>query len=157
MKIVLLVIGRTSERYLLDGLSNYQKRLQHYIQFEIFEIPNIKKAKNFSKIELIKKEGALIINKIQPYDYVILLDNKGQEYTSLRFSDKLQSWQLSGKKRLVFVIGGAYGFSDDLHLLANESLSLSKMTFSHQIVRLFFLEQLYRGYTILNNEPYHHE
>ena len=157
MKIVLLVIGKTSERYLLDGLFKYQKRLQHYIQFEIFEIPNIKKVKNISNIELMKKEGAIIIAKIQPSDYVILLDNKGQEFTSLRFADKLQSWQLSGKKRLVFVIGGAYGFSEDLNRIANGSLSLSKMTFSHQMVRLFFIEQLYRGYTILNNEPYHHE
>ena len=105
----------------------------------------------------MKKEGAIIIAKIQPSDYVILLDNKGQEFTSLRFADKLHSWQLSGKKRLVFVIGGAYGFSEDLNRIANGSLSLSKMTFSHQMVRLFFIEQLYRGYTILNNEPYHHE
>ena len=157
MKIVLLSIGKTSEEYLIEGIAQYQKRLKHYVQFELIEIPNIKKTQNFSKNELIKKEGELILNTIQASDYLVLLDDKGQDFTSVKFSKKVQQWMLSGKKRLVFVIGGAYGFSDIVYQRGNEKLSLSKMTFSHQMVRLFFVEQIYRAYTILNNEPYHHE
>ncbi len=157
MKIVLLSIGKTSEEYLIEGIAQYQKRLKHYTQFELIEVPNIKKAQNFSKNELMKKEGELILNKIQASDYLVLLDDKGQGFTSVKFSNKVQQWMLSGKKRLVFVIGGAYGFSDIVYQRGNEKLSLSKMTFSHQMVRLFFVEQIYRAYTILNNEPYHHE
>jgi 23S rRNA (pseudouridine1915-N3)-methyltransferase len=157
MKIVLLSIGKTSEEYLIEGIAQYQKRLKHYTQFELIEVPNIKKAQNFSKNELMKKEGELILNKIQASDYLVLLDDKGQDFTSVKFSKKVQQWMLSGKKRLVFVIGGAYGFSDTVYQIGNEKLSLSKMTFSHQMVRLFFVEQIYRAYTILNNEPYHHE
>jgi len=157
MKIVLLSIGKTSEEYLIEGIAQYQKRLKHYTQFELIEISNIKKAQNFSKNELIKKEGELILNTIQSSDYLVLLDDKGQGFTSVKFSNKVQQWMLSGKKRLVFVIGGAYGFSDAVYQRGNEKLSLSKMTFSHQMVRLFFVEQIYRAYTILNNEPYHHE
>ena len=157
MKIVLLSIGKTSEKYLIEGIAQYQKRLKHYTQFELIEVPNIKKAQNFSKNELMKKEGELILNKIQASDYLVLLDDKGQDFTSVKFSKKVQQWMLSGKKRLVFVIGGAYGFSDIVYQRGNEKLSLSKMTFSHQMVRLFFVEQIYRAYTILNNEPYHHE
>ena len=157
MKIVLLSIGKTSEEYLIEGIAQYQKRLKHYVQFELIEIPNIKKTQNFSKNELIKKEGELILNTIQASDYLVLLDDKGQDFTSVKFSKKVQQWMLSGKKRLVYVIGGAYGFSDAVYQRGNEKLSLSKMTFSHQMVRLFFVEQIYRAYTILNNEPYHHE
>jgi 23S rRNA (pseudouridine1915-N3)-methyltransferase len=157
MKIVLLVVGKTSEQYLIDGISKYQKRLQHYIGFEILEIPNIKKAKNISNTELMKKEGKSILNTLHPSDYLVLLDEKGKDFTSLKFSQKLQGWMLSGKKRLVFVVGGAYGFSEEIYIRGDEKLSLSNMTFSHQMVRLFLVEQIYRGYTILNNEPYHHK
>ena len=157
MKIVLLTIGKTSEKYLIEGIAQYQKRLKHYTQFEMLEIPNIKNAKNFSNAELMKKEGDLILKNLQNSDHLVLLDDKGKDFTSVKFAQKLQSWMLSGKKRLVFVIGGAYGFSDAVYQRGNEKLSLSKMTFSHQMVRLFFIEQIYRGYTILNNEPYHHE
>ena len=157
MKIVLLVIGKTNEQYLNEGISQYQKRLQHYTQFEILEIPNIKNSKNFSNIELMRKEGELILKQLQSSDYLVLLDDKGEGFTSNKFAQKLQSWMLTGKKRLVFVVGGSYGFFEDIYIRGNEELSLSKMTFSHQMVRLFFVEQLYRGYTILNNEPYHHE
>jgi 23S rRNA (pseudouridine1915-N3)-methyltransferase len=132
MKIVLLAIGKTKEQYLIEGISQYQKRLNHYTQFELLEIPNIKNANNLSDFELLRKEGELIFQQ-------------------------LQAWLHSGKKRLVFVVGGAYGFSEQVYQRGNEKLSLSKMTFSHQMVRLFFVEQMYRGYTILNNEPYHHE
>ena len=157
MKIVLLTIGKTSEKYLIEGIAQYQKRLKHYTQFEMLEILNIKNAKNFSNAELIKKEGELILKQLQNSDHLILLDNKGKDFTSTKFAEKLQSWMLSGKKRLVFVVGGAYGFSEEMCSRGNEKLSLSKMTFSHQMVRLFFVEQIYRGYTILNNEPYHHQ
>ena len=157
MKIVLLAIGKTNEQYLIEGISQYQKRLKHYIQFEMLEIPNIKKAKSFSNTELMKRQGELILKQLQSSDHLVLLDDKGKYFTSLKLSEKLQSWMLSGKKRLVFVIGGAYGFSEDVYARGDEKLSLSKMTFSHQMVRLFFVEQIYRGYTILNNEPYHHQ
>ena len=157
MKIVLLVVGKTSEQFLIDGISEYQKRLHHYIRFEILEIPNIKKAKNISNVELIKKEGESILNTLHSSDYLVLLDEKGKGFTSLKFSQKLQGWMLSGKKRLVFVVGGAYGFSEEIYIRGDEKLSLSNMTFSHQMVRLFLVEQIYRGYTILNNEPYHHK
>ena len=157
MKIVLITIGKTNEKYLIEGISDYQKRLKHYTNFERIEIANIKNAKNFSESELMKKEGELILKQIQNSDHLVLLDDKGKDFTSQKFAQKLQQWMLSGKKRLVFVVGGAYGFSDEIHKSGNEKLSLSKMTFSHQMVRLFFVEQLYRGYTILNNEPYHHE
>jgi 23S rRNA (pseudouridine1915-N3)-methyltransferase len=157
MKIVLLTIGKTNEQYLIEGISQYQKRLKHYAHFEINEIPNLRNAKNFSKAELMQKEGELILNYIKDSDHLVLLDDKGKDFSSPKFAQKLQAWMLSGKKRLVFVVGGAYGFSEDIYARGNEKLSLSKMTFSHQMVRLFFIEQIYRGYTILNNEPYHHQ
>ena len=157
MKIVLLTIGKTSEKYLIEGIAQYQNRLKHYIQFEMIEILNIKNAQNFSNAELMKKEGELILKQLQRSDHLVILDDKGKDFTSPKFSEKLQNWMLSGKKRLVFVVGGAYGFSEQVYARGNEKLSLSKMTFSHQMVRLFFIEQIYRGYTILNNEPYHHQ
>ena len=157
MKIVLLAIGKTKEQYLIEGISQYQKRLNHYTQFELLEIPNIKNANNLSDSELLRKEGELIVQQLQPSDHLVLLDDKGKDFTSSKFAEKLQGWMLSSKKRLVFVVGGAYGFSEQVYQRGNEKLSLSKMTFSHQMVRLFFVEQIYRGYTILNNEPYHHE
>ena len=157
MKIVFLSLGKTNEKYLIEGISLYQNRLKHYTSFEMIEIPNIKKSKNLTKLELMKKEGDLILKNIQNSDHLVLLDEKGKEYNSTKFSEKIQNWMLSGKKRIVFVIGGSYGFSNAVYQRGNEKISLSKMTFSHQMVRLFFLEQLYRGYSILNNQPYHHE
>ena len=157
MKIVFLSLGKTNEKYLIEGISLYQNRLKHYTSFEMIEIPNIKKSKNLTKLELMKKEGDLILKNVQNSDHLVLLDEKGKEYNSTKFSEKIQNWMLSGKKRIVFVIGGSYGFSNAVYQRGNEKISLSKMTFSHQMVRLFFLEQLYRGYSILNNEPYHHE
>ena len=157
MKVLLLAIGKTHEQYLIEGISQYQRRLQHYIPFEILELPNIRNTKNLSDSELKKKEGEVILKQLQSSDYVVLLDDKGKTFTSLAFSKRLQTWMLNGKKRLLFIVGGAYGFSEDIYNKADERLSLSKMTFSHQMVRLFFVEQIYRGYTILNNEPYHHK
>ena len=157
MKIVLVVVGKTNEKYLIEGISDYQKRLKIYTNFEIVEILNIKNAKNFSEKELMKKEGEMILKQINTSDYLVLLDDQGNHFKSPIFAEKLQQWMISGKKRLVFVVGGAYGFSHEVYNRGNEKLSLSRMTFSHQMVRLFFAEQLYRGYTILNNEPYHHK
>ena len=157
MKIVLLTIGKTNAKYLVEGINQYVKRLTHYTHFEMNEIPNFKNAKNFSKAELMQKEGELILNYIKDPDHLVLLDDKGKDFSSPKFAQKLQGWMFSGKKRLVFVVGGAYGFSEAIYARRNEKLSLSKMTFSHQMVRLFFVEQIYRGYTILNNEPYHHQ
>ena len=157
MKIVLVVVGKTNEKYLIEGISDYQKRLKHYAKFQIVEISNIKNAKNFSETELIRKEGEMILKQINTSDHLVLLDDKGNNFSSPSFAEKLQQWMISGKKRLVFVVGGAYGFSQEVYNRGNEKLSLSRMTFSHQMVRLFFVEQLYRGYTILNNEPYHHK
>ncbi len=157
MKIVLLTIGKTSEKYLIEGIQAYQKRLKHYTNFEIMEIPNIKNTQNLSKQELMKKEGVLILKQLQNSDYLVLLDEKGKDFSSIEFSQKLQTWMLGGKKRLVFVVGGAYGFSEEIYKKGNEKIALSKTTFSHQMVRLFFVEQIYRAFTILKNEPYHHE
>ncbi len=156
MKIVLIVIGSTKEQYLIDGLSRYQERIKHYIPFEILEIP-IKQVSNTHKNSLKIGEGRNILKQLLPSDHVVILDEKGVSFTSLKFADKIQSWMLRGIRRLIFIIGGPYGFSDDIYARANEKISLSNMTFSHQMVRLFFAEQLYRGYTILNNEPYHNK
>ena len=156
MKIVLIVIGSTKEQYLIDGLSRYQERIKHYIPFEILEIP-IKQVSNTHKNSLKIGEGRNILKQFLPSDHVVILDEKGVSFTSLKFADKIQSWMLRGIRRLIFIIGGPYGFSDDIYARANEKISLSNMTFSHQMVRLFFAEQLYRGYTILNNEPYHNK
>ena len=155
MNIVLLSIGKTKERYLLKGIDIYLNRLKYYNNIKLIELPNIKNIKNLSKKDLLLREGDMILKNINQLDHIVLLDSKGKHYNSLNFSSKLQKWMFSSNKRLVFVIGGAYGFSEHIYNRANESLSLSDMTFSHQMVRLFFLEQLYRAYTILNNHPYH--
>ena len=155
MKILLLTIGKTKKKYLINGISEYQKRLRHYINFEMVEILNVKANKKRDRSEIINYEGELILKFLKSSDYVVLLDSEANEFNSVKFAAKIQSWMLTGKKRLVFVIGGAYGLSFNVKNRGNEILSLSKMTFSHQMVRLFFVEQLYRGYTILNNEPYH--
>ena len=157
MKIILIVVGKTNKEYLIEEISDYRRKLKHYMNLEIVEIPNVKNKKNLSQEEIIKKEGGMILKQINNSDYLVLLDDKGDNFTSVQFSNKLQKWMLNRRKRLIFVIGGAYGFSKEIYNRGNEKLSLSKMTFSHQMVRLFFVEQLYRGYTILNNQPYHHK
>ena len=122
MKIALFVVGKTNQDFLAEGIAKYQKRLQHYIKFEIFEISNIKNAKKLSNFELKKKEGELILKQIQPADYLVLLDEKGKDLTSVKFAKNLQLWMLTGKKRIVFVCGGAYGFSDALYQRKNETI-----------------------------------
>jgi len=157
MKISLLVIGKTDAGYFIDAVNEYQKRLEHYIPFEMQVIPDIKNSKNLTTEQQKKKEGELILKNLQPGDYIALLDEKGKEYTSLQFASYIEKKTHTISRRLVFIIGGPYGFSPSIYGKANERLTLSRMTFSHQMVRLIFLEQLYRAMTILNNEPYHHE
>ena len=156
MKIVLLVIGKTDASYLQEAVAVYEKRLVHYIPFETEIIADIKNAKNLTEEQQKEQEGEKIKKALQPGDYVVLLDENGKEFTSERFADYIEKKTHAVSKRLVFVIGGPYGFSEAVYSLAAERISLSKMTFSHQMVRLFFVEQLYRAMTILNNEPYHH-
>jgi 23S rRNA (pseudouridine1915-N3)-methyltransferase len=157
MKIKLLAIGKTDNKQLIQLIDEYQKRLKHYIKFEFDIINDIKNAKNLSELQQKEKEGELILNKISNTDVLVLLDDKGKQFSSIEFSKYLQKKMNAGIKQLVFVIGGPYGFSEAIYKKAKEQLSLSKMTFSHQMIRLFIVEQIYRGYTILRNEPYHHE
>ncbi|SBW02573.1 23S rRNA (pseudouridine(1915)-N(3))-methyltransferase RlmH [uncultured Dysgonomonas sp.] len=157
MKITLLVIGKTDAGYFIDAVGEYQKRLEHYIPFEIQVIPDIKNTKSLTADQQKEKEGELILRNLQAGDYLVLLDDKGKEYTSVQFATYIEKKTHTVAKRLVFLIGGPYGFSQSVYNKANEKLTLSRMTFSHQMVRLIFVEQLYRAMTILNNEPYHHE
>jgi len=157
MKIKLLAIGKTDDKNLHTLIETYQNRLKHYIGFELDIIPDIKNVKNLSEQEQKEKEGELILKKLATTDVLILLDEKGTAYRSVDFSKFLQKKMNSGIKQLVLVIGGPYGFSDAVYKTSNGKISLSKMTFSHQMIRLFVVEQLYRAFTILKNEPYHHE
>jgi len=157
MKIKLLAIGKTDDKDLQNLILMYQNRLKHYIKFELVIIPDIKKAKNLSENQQKEKEGELILKQLQSVDELVLLDEKGKEFRSIEFSKYLQKKMNSGIKQLVFVIGGPYGFSEAVYKKAKGKISLSKMTFSHQMVRLFIVEQIYRAFTIIKNEPYHHE
>jgi 23S rRNA (pseudouridine1915-N3)-methyltransferase len=156
MTIKLIAIGKTDNKELQQLMDVYQKRLGFYIKFDLDIIPDIKQAKSLSEDQQKQKEGELILSKLSVTDVLILLDENGKQLDSVDFSDYLQKHMNSGIKQLVFVIGGPYGFSQEVYNKAQGTLSLSKMTFSHQMVRLFFIEQLYRGFTILKNEPYHH-
>ncbi|MCC6250919.1 MAG: 23S rRNA (pseudouridine(1915)-N(3))-methyltransferase RlmH [Bacteroidia bacterium] len=156
MKIILLQIGKTTENYLLEGINKYTKRINHYSNFEIITI-NPGKTNSQNNIQQIKKQDSdLLISKIENNDFVVLLDEQGKELSSVNFAAYLENHLLKSTKRLVFVIGGAYGFSDELYKRADYTLSLSKLTFSHQMVRLFFVEQIYRAFTIIKGESYHH-
>ena len=157
MKIKLLAIGKTDNKNLIQLIDEYQNRLKHYIKFELEIIPDIKNVKNLSEVQQKEKEGKLILSKLQNTDQLVLLDDKGKDFTSIMFSQYLQKKMNSGTKQLVLVIGGPYGFSEAVYKKSIGKISLSKMTFSHQMIRLFIVEQLYRGFTILKNEPYHHE
>ncbi len=156
MKIILILNGKTEDDYIIKGFSNYEKRLKHYISFETIVIPALKNTKALSIAQQKQKEGELTLKYLQNSDVLILLDENGKEFNSVAFSEFIQKQMNSGIKNLVFVVGGPYGFSDEMYKRANGKISLSKMTFSHQMVRLFFVEQLYRAFTILKNEPYHH-
>jgi len=156
MTIKLIAIGKTDNKQLLSLITDYQKRLGFYIKFSLDIIPDIKNSKNLSEDLQKQKEGELILKKINPTDTLVLLDEQGKQFNSIDFSNYLQKHMNSGIKQLVFVIGGPYGFSETVYSQSRGKISLSKMTFSHQMVRLFVIEQLYRGFTILRNEPYHH-
>lgn len=157
MTIKLLAIGKTDSQELQALVATYQNRLKHYIKFDLVIIPDIKNAKNLSEKQQKEKEGEQILKKLNSTDVLVLLDEKGKQFSSVVFSEYLQKKMNSGIKQLVFVIGGPYGFSEEVYQKAQGKISLSPMTFSHQMVRLFFVEQLYRAFTILKNEPYHHK
>lgn len=157
MKIELAVIGKTSIGYLKQGIDEYIKRLKHYVPFEIKYIDDIKNTKNISEDLQKRTEGTKILSLLDKSDFVVLLDEHGKEYTSMQYSSYIQKRMLSGAKKVVFVIGGPYGFSQEVYDRANDKISFSKMTFNHEMIRLIFTEQLYRAYTIINHEPYHHE
>ena len=156
MKTVLLLVGKTQNKHFLAGIHDYQERIGHYMPFEIKVIPELKNTKNLSESQQKVKEGELILKLVQPADIVVLLDERGHEYRSIEFTSWLQTKQHT-VRRLVFVIGGPYGFSPAVYARANEQLSLSRMTLSHQMIRLMFTEQIYRACTIMKGEPYHHE
>lgn len=157
MKITLLVIGKTEDKYLKEGIEKYTKRLKHYINFSIVEIPELKNTKSLTEEQQKAKEAELIRKQLSSTDQLILLDEKGEEYTSSQFSAFLNKKMIASVQNLVFVVGGPYGFDPSIYQQASGKISLSRMTFSHQMVRLFFAEQIYRAFTILKGEPYHHE
>lgn len=157
MKISLLLTGKTSEKYIIEGMSLYEERLKRYSPFEYITIPDLRNTRNMSGFEIKLREGGEILRYLKSDDYVVLLDSKGKEFSTPELSSWLEKILMLQKKRLVFVIGGAWGFSEAVYERGDIQLSLSRLTFSHQIVRLLFLEQLYRAFTILKGEPYHHE
>lgn len=157
MKVAFVVIGKTDVSYLADAILEYKNRIVHYIPFEMIIIPDIKNSKNLTEAQQKEKEGECLLKVLQPGDYLVLLDEHGKEQTSMQFASWIEKKTHTVSKRLVFMVGGPYGFSETVYKAASEKISLSKMTFSHQMIRLIFTEQLYRAMTILNNEPYHHE
>ncbi|WP_160068344.1 23S rRNA (pseudouridine(1915)-N(3))-methyltransferase RlmH [Sphingobacterium bovisgrunnientis] len=157
MKITLVCIGKTDDKYIQEGIDKYNKRLKHYITFNIVVLPDVKNVKNLSQSQQKEKEAELFNKHIQNTDYVVLLDERGKEYSSIEFSSFLEKKMIASVQHIVFLVGGPYGFSEEIKQRANSLVSLSKMTFSHQMVRLFFIEQIYRAYTIMKGEPYHHE
>jgi 23S rRNA (pseudouridine1915-N3)-methyltransferase len=157
VKITLLTIGKTEDKYLKEGIDKYLKRLKYYISFQIIELPELKNTKHLSEDQQKVKEAELLFKNLSSADHLVLLDENGLELSSVQFSGFLNKKMLGSLQHLVFIIGGPYGFDGEVYKKANEKLSLSRMTFSHQMIRLFFVEQLYRAFTILKGEPYHHE
>lgn len=156
MKVKIIRIGKTQKSFLIEGEQEYLKRLGKYVQVEVDEIPDLKNARKLSIEQIKLEEGKLMLSRIEPSGWVVLLDEKGKEFSSENFSSWLQDCMNKGFKHITFVIGGAYGFSEEVYKIANQKIALSQMTFSHQMVRMIFFEQLYRAFSILNNEPYHH-
>lgn len=157
MKISLLLIGKTNSKFLIDGIQEYVKRLSFYIPFSIKYLNDTKNTRKLSQEQQKQLEGKMILDSLEKSDYVVLLDEHGTEFTSIEFARYIEKKQSTVQRQLVFIVGGPYGFSDDVKKRANEKISMSKMTFSHEMIRLFFVEQLYRAMTIIKNEPYHHE
>jgi 23S rRNA (pseudouridine1915-N3)-methyltransferase len=157
MKITFLTVGKTEDAYLKEGIEKYVKRLKHYTKLELVELNELKNTKALTPEQQKAKEAEMILKKITPLDHVVLMDEKGTEYTSTQFAAYINKREISLSGTLIFIIGGPYGFDPSVYQRANDKISLSRMTFSHQMVRLFFVEQLYRAYTIMKGEPYHHE
>lgn len=157
MKITLLTVGKTDKDWVKQGMDIYMSRLKHYIPFSVVEIPELKNVSSLTKDQIKTREGELILKNVRPTDDLILMDERGKQYTSVEFAKIIQDKISYTGKDMVYVIGGAYGFSDAVYQRANSKISLSKMTFSHQMVRAIFVEQLYRAFTIMKGEPYHHE
>ena len=157
MKTVLLVVGKTVEQHYVAAIADYVERVKHYIPFDMEVIPELKNTKSLSMEQQKEREGSLIIKSLQPGEVVVLLDEKGKEFRSVEFASWMEGKLNTVSRRLVFVVGGPYGFSKSVYALANDKISLSKMTFSHQMIRLIFVEQLYRAMNILHGGPYHHE
>lgn len=157
MKFALLVVGRTVEKHYITAINDYVERIKHYTPFDMEVIPELKNTKSLSMEQQKEKEGELILKALQPGDVVVLLDEQGKEFRSIEFAEWAEKKMHTVNKRLVFIIGGPYGFSKDVYAAAQEKISLSKMTFSHQMIRLIFVEQLYRAMNILAGGPYHHE
>lgn len=157
MKICLLTVGKTDIGWVREGLETYSSRLSHYVPFSVCEIPELKNTSALTRTQIKEREGELILKAIKPTDRVILLDERGKEYRSVEFAEEIRRLSLAGGKNIVFVIGGAYGFSEAVYARSVGKISLSRMTFSHQMVRTIFTEQLYRAFTIIKGEPYHHE
>ena len=157
MKISLITVGRTDIAWVRQGLDMYVSRLKHYAHFELVEIPELKNVSSLTRDQIKSREGELILKNVKNSDDLVLLDEHGREFRSIEFAKYLEDKMISSGKDVVFVVGGAYGFSPDVYSRANGKISLSKMTFSHQIVRTIFAEQLYRAFTIIKGEPYHHE
>lgn len=157
MKVTFLVVGRTIDKHLTTLINDYAERVKHYIPFEMVVVPELKNTKALSAEQQKERESELLQKQLRPGDHIVLLDEGGREFRSMEFAAYLEKKQAQAARRLVFIVGGPYGFAPAIYALANEKVSLSKMTFSHQMVRLFFVEQLYRAMTILRGEPYHHE
>jgi 23S rRNA (pseudouridine1915-N3)-methyltransferase len=157
MKITFITVGKTEDAYLKDGIEKYVKRLKHYTKLEMTDIPELKNTKALTEDQQKAKEAELILKKITPNDHVILLDENGMEFTSVQFANYINKRAVSSSANLIFIVGGPYGFDQSVYQRANDKISLSRMTFSHQMVRLFFVEQLYRAYSIIKGEPYHHQ
>ena len=157
MRITLLTVGKTDIKWVKEGLEMYSSRISHYVPFSVTEIPELKNVSSLSVEQIKKKEGEMVLRNVRPQDRLVLLDERGQRRSSLAFASWLEDKMSRGGRDLVFVVGGAYGFATEVYNRADESISLSEMTFSHQIVRTIFAEQLYRAFTIIRGEPYHHQ
>ncbi len=156
MRIRLIQLGKNQDAFIEEGIAFFQKKLKHYCTFEQVTLPNLKQVTNLSHEEVKRLEGELLLRSLDTRNLVCLLDERGKKYDSPGFARQLDQWALAGRSQVDFIIGGAFGFSDAVYQRADASVSLSDMTFSHQLIRLIFLEQLYRAFTILRNEPYHH-
>lgn len=157
MKVTFLCIGKTGKKFLEEGEDEYLNRLKHYVKIDRIELQDLKNARKLTKDQIKKEEGIQFLNKIPQGDELILLDERGKHYSSIEFSNFLERKNVSGLKGITFLVGGAYGFSEEIYNRANGKISLSMMTFSHQMIRMIFFEQLYRAFTIIKGEPYHHE